>query len=195
MNSRAFDRCGCPSFIPPFSLRSGGSGPRRCSLISRLYSEEMPYLVREATLDDADALVRHRVGMFTDMGEAFDPAALESSYREWLAAMMPAGTYRSWLVEHDGVIVAGGGITVLPWPPSPRNLGHRIAFVYNVYTERAHRRRGLARLIMDRAHQWCAANGIHTVALHASSDGRPLYEDMGYIPWPTPMMFLPIVRV
>jgi len=26
MNSRTFDRCGRPSFIPPFSLRSGGSG-------------------------------------------------------------------------------------------------------------------------------------------------------------------------
>ena len=32
------------------------------------------------------------------------------------------------------------------------------------------------------------------VALHASRDGRSLYEGMGYIPWPTPMMFLPIVR-
>ena len=31
-NSRSLDRCGCPSFIPPFSLRSGGSGPRRSSV-------------------------------------------------------------------------------------------------------------------------------------------------------------------
>src|SRR5207237_713351 len=29
MKSRASLRCGCPSFIPPFPPRSGGSGPRR----------------------------------------------------------------------------------------------------------------------------------------------------------------------
>ena len=28
MNSRASDRCGWPFFMPPFSLISGGSGPR-----------------------------------------------------------------------------------------------------------------------------------------------------------------------
>jgi GNAT superfamily N-acetyltransferase len=155
----------------------------------------MPYRLREATLADADVLVHHRVAMFTDMGEPFDRVALEASYREWLSAMMPTGAYRAWLVEDDdGTIAAGGGITVVSWPPSPRNLGHRIAFVYNVYTEPASRRRGLARLVMDAAHAWCAQNGIRTVALHASADGRPLYEGMGYVPWPTPMMFLPIVR-
>jgi GNAT superfamily N-acetyltransferase len=156
----------------------------------------MSWRVREATLADVDVLVHHRVGMFTDMGESFDRPALESSYRDWLAAMMPPGSYRTWLVEaEDGAIAAGGGITILPWPPSPRNLGHRIAFVYNVYTEPAFRRRGLARIIMTAVHQWCVASGIATVALHASADGRPLYEAMGYVPWPTPMMFLPMVRV
>ena len=29
MKSRAFDRCGSPFLMPPFSLKSGGSGPRR----------------------------------------------------------------------------------------------------------------------------------------------------------------------
>ncbi len=156
----------------------------------------MSYGLRTATLADADVLVHHRVSMFTDMGEPFDRAALESAYREWLAAMMASGSYRAWLVTaDDGSVAAGGGITILPWPPSPRNLGHRIAFVYNVYTEPAHRRHGLARLVMDAIHDWCAKEGVQTIALHASADGRPLYEGMGYLPWPTPMMFLPIVRV
>jgi hypothetical protein len=33
------------------------------------------------------------------------------------------------------------------------------------------------------------------VALNASRDGKPLYESMGYTESPSPMMFLPIVRV
>jgi GNAT superfamily N-acetyltransferase len=155
-----------------------------------------PYIVREATLADVDVLVRHRIAMFTDMGVPLDAASLEASFRAWLAETMPAGTYRAWLAEDTtGTVAAGGGITVLPWPPGPQYMGSRLAFVYNVYTEAAHRRRGLARLIMDVIHAWCRDNGVASIALNASRDGLPLYQSMGYLESPAPMMFLPIVRV
>jgi GNAT superfamily N-acetyltransferase len=147
--------------------------------------------------------------MFTDMGVPLDVPALQAAFREWLAEMMPPGTYRAWLVEThadqseaaphvsgvSGVVVAGGGITILPWPPGPRDMGDRLAFVYNVYTEPGHRRRGLARLIMDTIHGWCREAGVASVALNASRDGLPLYESMGYAESPGPMMFLPMVKV
>jgi GNAT superfamily N-acetyltransferase len=158
--------------------------------------EDGAYTIRPATLADADALVRHRIGMFTDMGVPLDAAALESAFRAWLAETMPAGVYRAWLVESAGrEIAAGGGITILPWPPGPRYMGDQLAFVYNVYTEAAHRRRGLARLIMDTIHAWCREHGIASIALNASRDGLPLYQSMGYVESPAPMMFLSIVRV
>jgi GNAT superfamily N-acetyltransferase len=154
------------------------------------------YRVRPATLDDVDVLVRHRIEMFTDMGVKLDVGALDRSFRGWLAETMPSGTYRAWLAESSkGKVVAGGGITILPWPPGPRYMGNRLAFVYNVYVEPARRRRGLARLIMDAIHDWCRDAGITSMALNASRDGLPLYRSMGYVVTPTPMMFLPIVRV
>ena len=129
--------------------------------------------------------------MFTDMGIAMDVAGLEAAFRAWLTEMMPAGTYRAWLVETgDGQVVGGAGITVLPWPPGPRYGGDRLAFVYNVYTDAAHRRRGLARLVMDTIHAWCRDAGITSMALNASEDGQTLYESMGYVESPNPMMFL-----
>jgi GNAT superfamily N-acetyltransferase len=180
------------------------------------------YRVREATLEDEDVLVRHRIGMFTDMGVPLDAAALDHAFRAWLRQQMPAGTYRAWVVElvtddearkgpstplgtsregrkggngcNAAGIVAGGGLTVLPWPPGPRYMGDRLAFVYNVYTEPAHRRRGLARLVMDAMHRWCRDAGISSIALNASADGRPLYESLGYHVSPNPMMFFPVAR-
>ena len=102
----------------------------------------------------------------------------------------------AWLEETvDGHAAGGGGITIIPWPPGPRYVGDRLAFVYNVYTEPAHRRRGLARLIMDTIHGWCRDEGITSMALNASADGKPLYEAMGYAESPSPMMFFPLVRV
>jgi GNAT superfamily N-acetyltransferase len=154
------------------------------------------YRVRAATLADADILVRHRVAMFADMGVPFQAPELETAFRLWLARVMPAGTYRAWLAaDGSSEIAAGGGITIIPWPPGPRYPGDRLAFVYNVYTEPDHRRRGLARLIMETIHAWCRAEGIGSMALNASRDGKPLYEAMGYAESTSPMMFLPIVRV
>jgi GNAT superfamily N-acetyltransferase len=140
------------------------------------------YSIRPATLADIDALVQHRLDMFTEMGTLIDRAAVDASFRQWLAEAIPSGTYQAWVAEavevHD--IVAGGGITILPWPPGPRWLGGRVAFVFNVYTQPRHRLRGLARSIMRRIHDWCRANEIHIVGLTASSAGEPLYASLGY---------------
>jgi GNAT superfamily N-acetyltransferase len=92
-------------------------------------------------------------------------------------------------LANGGTVVAGGGATIVPWPPGPRYPGDSLAFVYNVYTEPAHRRRGLARRIMSTIHDWCRENGITSLALNASEDGRPLYESLGYVAAPRPMMF------
>ena len=151
----------------------------------------MAYIVRSATIDDLDVLVHHRTAMFRDMGlpaGAVDESA--APFREWAAEMMRTGVYRAWLVETDGgEIVAGGGATVLPWPPGPHYRGGRIAFVYNVYTEPAHRHRGLGRMVMHAIHDWCRAEGIHSVGLNASAAGQPLYESMGYQLSQSPAMF------
>jgi GNAT superfamily N-acetyltransferase len=151
------------------------------------------YRVRTATLADADVLVRHRVAMFTDMHVRLDAEQLEQAFRFWITSQMPAGTYRAWLAEDPtGAVAAGGGITVIPWPPGPQYPGDRLAFVYNVYTEPAHRRRGLARLVMEAIHAWCLHEGIGSIALNASRDGKPLYEALGYAESSSPMMFLPL---
>jgi len=150
----------------------------------------MAYQIREATLDDVDVLVRHRIAMFIDMGLVFDAASIDRLFREWLAVHMPSDVYHAWLMEtDDGRIAAGGGLSVLPWPPGPQYAGDRIAVVYNVYTEPAHRRNGLARRLMEAIHAWCRDAGIASIALNASQDGRPLYESMGYQLPSSPMMF------
>jgi GNAT superfamily N-acetyltransferase len=156
----------------------------------------MPYRVRAATLDDLDVLVAHRIAMFTDMNVEVDADMLRTVFARWLGETMPAGVYRAWLVEdEDGKIVAGGGATIIPWPPGPQYPGEKLAFVYNVYVEPAFRRRGLARMVMEALHAWCREHGVGSVALNASRDGQPLYEAMGYVATPAPMMFLRVVGV
>jgi GNAT superfamily N-acetyltransferase len=149
------------------------------------------YRVRAATLTDVDHMVRQRLAMFTDMGTpAADVVAAGPAFEAWLTDAMPRNIYRAWLVETStGEVVAGGGMTELPWPPGPQYPGGRLAYVYNVYTEPAHRGRGLARMVMDAIHAWCRAAGIQSIGLNASAFGQPLYESMGYRCSESPAMF------
>jgi len=147
------------------------------------------YRIRAATPADVDALVHHRIAMFREMGTSIEADSVAKAFGDWVTKLLPAGTYRGWVVEGpSGDIVAGGGMTILPWPPGPWYVGGRMAFVYNVYTEPAHRRRGLARMIMDAIHAWCRVEGIGVVGLNASSQAQGLYESMGYHQTPAPMM-------
>jgi len=149
------------------------------------------YRVRPATLDDLDLLVHHRLAMFTEMGTALDAPEVTRLFRAWLQAMMTSGEYVGWVCQTGASeVVAGAGITLLKWPPGPSPIaGERIAFVYNVYTEPAHRKRGLARRLMDAVHAWCAERGVEALALNAAPAARHLYESQGYRPAPSPMMW------
>ena len=50
----------------------------------------------------------------------------------------------------------------------------------NVYTEPAHRRNGVARATMAAIMDWSREQRLARLVLHASKEGRPLYEDLGF---------------
>jgi GNAT superfamily N-acetyltransferase len=143
------------------------------------------YVLRAATPADAAAIARHRVSMFRDMGMlgGRDAAALEAGSHLHLSTALADGTYRGWLIEYAAVVVAGAGVILRPMLPRPESPdGGEDAEVLNVYTEPAHRRRGLARRLVEHVLSWSRARGLPRISLHASDEGRPLYEQLGFVP-------------
>lgn len=144
----------------------------------------MSYAIREATPADLPIILHHRRQMFLDMGYA-DATALEAMQKTTeplLARGMAEGFYRGWLVEDRQGVVAGGGVFLAEWPSHPRGVQRERVEIVNIYTEPEHRRRGLARRVMETILAWCRAEGFATVVLHASKDGRTLYESLGFEP-------------
>jgi GNAT superfamily N-acetyltransferase len=143
------------------------------------------YRVRPATLDDVPVLAYQRCAVFVATG-AIDPAgtpALDAAERRYLTRAMPDGTFVAWLVEHRGEVVAGGGLQLRTLQPRPGYVhGEPEGLVVSMWTEPAHRRRGLGRQVLDALLAWCRARGIRRVTLHASTEGRPLYERVGFRP-------------
>jgi GNAT superfamily N-acetyltransferase len=148
--------------------------------------------IRAATEADARVLAEHRVGMFRDMGvlDVGSERALADAATAYFRTAVPHGEYLAWLVHeaHDEhAVVAGAGVlirTLLPRPDSDKRrlLIGREALVMNVYVAPVWRRRGLARALMEIILEWVRGTDIVRVVLHASGEGRPLYESMGFVP-------------
>ncbi len=151
--------------------------------------------VRLATPDDADAIAWHRARMFRDMGqlppELFEP--LRSSARERLTVAIGSGEYVGWLAsprDSPDTVVAGAGVQrrrVLPHPRQRADgsvvvAGGRHAIVLNVFTEPLWRRQGVAELLMRRILEWARSERLDRLVLHASIEGRALYDRLGFVP-------------
>ena len=139
--------------------------------------------IRAATIDDIPTLIRHRRMMWWDMGRQDESALqlMESAAREYFPAAVADGSYRGFLAVTDsGETVGGGGIVISPWPGSLNQREPRRAMILNMYVEKPYRRRGIARALMETIIEWCRGEGFTYVGLHASDEGRPLYEQLGF---------------
>jgi GNAT superfamily N-acetyltransferase len=147
-------------------------------------SEEIT--IRPATPADAETIYQQRLAMFDDVWGPLDPeavVAMKATFVPWVRRGLVDGSYRGWLAFNgDGGVVAGGGLIVHEWMTNPRNSDSRRAYIANIYTKPDYRSRGIARRIMNAILDWCRAEGIKGVALHASPFGRPLYESLGFEP-------------
>ena len=141
--------------------------------------------IREAAPGESAIILHHRRSMFRDMGEG----TVEQLDRmvevatPWLARALSDGSYHHWLaLDSSGRVAGGGGVLVCPWPANPKDLCTARAVILNVYTEPEFRKQGIARQIMLTILAWARQQGLRSVNLHASKEGRPLYEKMGFEP-------------
>jgi GNAT superfamily N-acetyltransferase len=142
------------------------------------------YTVREATVADARTLARQRRLMFDETGAlatAEEGDAVETAVAAWVERAMPSGTFRSWVVEQAGEVVAGGGLQLRTLMPRPGYVqGEPEGLIVSMWTEPAHRRRGLGLRVVEAMLAWGRAHGVTRFTLHASEAGRPLYERYGF---------------
>ena len=136
---------------------------------------------RAATVNDLDALLQLRLAMFEAMGKAGPvlDAAIEPM-RAYFAEHLPKGSFRAWIADVDGTAVASIGLVIHHSPPSPYNPVGKRAYLMNLVTLPPYRRQGIARNLMKLVLDVVQREGITQVSLHASPQGRALYEELGF---------------
>jgi GNAT superfamily N-acetyltransferase len=132
--------------------------------------------------------------MYADMGSLPDECRnpLREVAEAFIVAALPRGEYLAWVAvtpEEPDRVIAGAGLHVRPAVPRLRRRGQTIevtdgpqGVVCNVYTERAWRRQGVASAVLRALLAWTSAEDLPHIFLHASDDGRHLYEQLGFVP-------------
>jgi GNAT superfamily N-acetyltransferase len=141
-------------------------------------------VIQRATIDDVTRITEHRRLMFVEEGH--DPARVDASlplFVEWATEQIAAGRYIGLLALDGDTLAASAGLWRMPFPPGPLNLTiSERAYILNVYTDPAYRRRGLARRLVAALVDEARALGLNVIELHASKAGRPIYEGLGFQP-------------
>ena len=154
--------------------------------------DDVLFSIRRAGVEDAPVIAWHRARMFQDMGTL--PTAtfhgLMNESRLWTERALASGEYLGWLAtpkNDPSRIVSGAGVQIRQVAPHPFRPPRgddfakgKHAIVLNVFTEPEWRRRGLARLLMEEILRWARAEQLDRLVLHASTEARQLYEQLGF---------------
>ncbi len=147
--------------------------------------------IRRATLADLETLVALRFGLFRDLGRSLDAAgtvALGAAMRAYFTKELPPERFIGWLAcDDEGAPIGCGGFVFVRRPPQAGDLSGCEGYIMNMYTEPAWRGRGVASLLVRAILDFARAAGVQQVNLHASAQGRPVYERAGFAALATEM--------
>lgn len=140
------------------------------------------YDIRPATREDAAIIAVQRRRMFLDMGRSDDAKlqAMLTSFLPWVRTAISSGKYLGMLATQVNQVAAGVGMLLLDNAPGMFDTTTTRAYIFNVYTEREHRRHGLARKLIQVLLEEAKLRGIRSISLHATDEGRGLYTALGF---------------
>lgn len=140
--------------------------------------------LRPSTPADLETHVAHRIAMFRDMemGTEEGRKRMAEVFRQQLRSWLVTGQCRGLVMEENGCAVASLLLLLkdtLPTPVTPLSVR---GYLFNIYTEPSHRRKGLAARLTDAALKQARDLGIEIIELHASLEAEGLYQRMGFVP-------------
>ncbi|MDO8907979.1 MAG: GNAT family N-acetyltransferase [Pseudohongiella sp.] len=140
-------------------------------------SLQIEYL--KASETDVDQLIELRIRQLVDEGyqEVVD---IRKDLKQYFSESFESGSLICWVGIANDAIVATAGICFYQLPPTFSNPSGRIAYITNMYTDDAYRRRGVASHLLNLLIGKAKSLNFASVRLHASTHGKGIYEKAGF---------------
>ena len=144
----------------------------------------MKLIYKQATIEDISVLTETRIEVLKAANHLPDDADMqeikEQSYHYYQKALQE-GTDIAYLVFDECRFVGAGGVSFYQVMPTYSNPTGKKAYIMNMYTHPAYRRKGIAYRTLDLLVHDIRERGITAISLEATDLGRPLYEKYGFV--------------
>ncbi len=139
----------------------------------------MDITYRKLTVNDLDIFIRMRIAQLREDG-AMEDIDLEPALRDYYQRHMADGTFVSWLALDGEKIIGTSGMSVVEKPPYFGCPSGRIGLLSSMFTDKAYRRKGIAKELLSRVVNEARERGCGTVQITASDMGVLLYTSFGF---------------
>jgi len=142
----------------------------------------LDFIIRKATLNDLDAIIKLRIELLSDLGDVNDgnKSKVWKANQNYFKEKLSNGDFSAWVGEVKETIIAISGMVFFERPPHGENLSGLEAYIMNMYTKPGYRGYGIARSILEECISECKSLGVGRIWLHSSQEGYSLYKKMGF---------------
>ena len=145
----------------------------------------MDLIYKKASLEDLELLTQTRAHVLraaNALPEDADMNEVKRQTRRYYETALPGGPHIAYLVFDGTRLVGSGGVSFFQVMPTYHNPSGKKAYIMNMYTDPAYRRKGIAYRTLDLLVRDAKRLGVTAISLEATDMGRPLYEAYGFVP-------------
>lgn len=145
--------------------------------------EKMSLELNKATKRDLDFLVEMRVEALKAMKimpEDEDTVFFEEQVRQYYEKHLDTESHIEYLAYLDGAFAGCGMACISDRMPTYHNPMGKTAYILNIYTREAFRRRGIGEKVVTQLLRDIEKAGVYQVELYATEAGKPLYDKLGF---------------
>ncbi|MCL1846303.1 MAG: GNAT family N-acetyltransferase [Defluviitaleaceae bacterium] len=143
----------------------------------------MQIILRKATLDDLDKLIRLRIDYSTEDKGQMPPKeehAITAQLKKYFPKHLADNTFIAIFAELDGKIVATAYLAINEKPANQAFPTGITATLLNVLTYPEYRKKGIATKILHRIIEEARHANVSYIDLSSTPDGKALYEKFGF---------------
>lgn len=139
----------------------------------------MAILYQKLTEKEIDEFIKMRIEQLREEG-AKEEVDLSPALKDYYKRHMADGTFFSWIAVDNGKIIGTSGMSIVEKPPYFGCPSGKIGLLSSMYTDRAYRRKGIAKELLSRVVDEAREQGCGVVQITASDMGVLLYTDFGF---------------
>ncbi len=140
---------------------------------------------REANVEEEILIAEHFYKMWLDIGISED--AIEENWQQIILNFIENARqnlfYQAFVAEVNGIIVGSASCQLYAglYPNVIKSNYRKFGYIWGVYIEPAHRRKGIGKQLTNTAVDYLKNIGCTRVILNASPAGKPVYTSLGFV--------------